>query len=62
MSEFSPEELIPKDVSPLIGLGDVSLDDVARMDDSALAHTVSWILGDMANSDEVIFTRFSAAD
>jgi FXSXX-COOH protein len=61
MSEFSSEEPNPKGMSPLIDLGDVSLDDVARMDDSALAHSLSRILGDTANPDEVILASFSAS-
>jgi FXSXX-COOH protein len=61
MGESSSEEPGPKDTSPLIDLGDVCLDDVARMDDSALAHSLSRILGDPANPDEVILASFSAS-
>jgi len=61
MGEFSSEEPGPKDTSPLIDLGDVSLDDVARMDDSVLTHSLNRILGDTANPDEVILASFSAS-
>jgi len=61
MGESSSEGPDPKDTSPLIDLGDVSLDDVARMDDSVLVHSLNRILGDAANPDEVILASFSAS-
>jgi FXSXX-COOH protein len=61
MDELSSEEPGPKDTSPLIDLAGFSLDDVARMDDSALAHSLNRILGDTANPDEVILASFSAS-
>jgi len=61
MGEFSPLEPGPKDTSPLIDLGDVSLDDVARMDDSALVHSLNRILGDATSPDAVILASFSAS-
>jgi FXSXX-COOH protein len=61
MGELSSDEPGPEDISPLIDLGDISLDDVARMDDSALVHSLNRILGDAANPDEVILASFSAS-
>jgi FXSXX-COOH protein len=61
MGEFSSEEPGPKDTSPLIDLGDVSLDDVAQIDDSVLRHSLNRILGDAANPNEVVLPSFSAS-
>ncbi len=61
MDERSSEELSPKDTSALIDLGKISLDDLARLDDSVLVHSLSRILGDARNPDEVVLASFSAA-
>lgn len=61
MDELSSEEPSPKDTSVLIDLGKVSLDDVARLDGSVLAHSLNRILGDAKNPDEVVLASFSAA-
>lgn len=61
MDGLSSEESSQKDASPLIDLGQVSLDDVARLDDSVLAHSLNRILGDAKNPDEVVLASFSAA-
>jgi len=60
MDGLSSEEPSPKDASPLIDVSGVSLDDVARMDDSVLVHSLNRILGDAENPDEVILASFSA--
>jgi FXSXX-COOH protein len=61
MDEMSSEEPVVNDASPLIDLGKVSLDDVARLDDSVLAHSLQRILGDAKSPDEIVLASFSAA-
>lgn len=61
MGEFSSKEPGSKDTSPLIDPGDISMDEVARIPDSALTHSLDRILGDMANPDEVTLPSFSAS-
>lgn len=61
MGDMSSEEPGPNDPSPLIDLGQVSLDDVARLGDSVLAHSIYRILGDAKNPDAVVLASFSAA-
>jgi FXSXX-COOH protein len=60
MGEFSSEEPGPKDTSPLIDLTGVSLDDMARIDESVLTHSINRVLGDIANPDKVVHPSFSA--
>jgi FXSXX-COOH protein len=60
MDGLSSEEPSQGDASPLIDLGRVSLDDVARLDDSVLVHSLNRILGDAKNPDEVVLASFSA--
>ena len=61
MDELSSQEVSPKDTSALIDLSNVSLDDVARLDDSVLLHSLNRIFGDAKNPDEVVLASFSAA-
>jgi FXSXX-COOH protein len=61
MDERSSEELSPQDTSALIDLGKISLDDLAQLDDSVLVHSLSRVLGDVKNPDEVVLASFSAA-
>jgi FXSXX-COOH protein len=60
MDELSSEEVSPKDTSDMIDLGNVSLDDVARLSDSVLLHSLNRIFGDAKNPDEVVLASFSA--
>lgn len=60
MDGVSSDEVSPKDTSAVIDLGDVSLDDVARLDDSVLLHSLNRIFGDAKNPDEVVLASFSA--
>ncbi len=60
MDEHSSEEVSPKDTSALIDLSNVSLDDVAQLDDSVLLHSLNRIFGDAKNPDEVVLASFSA--
>lgn len=60
MDELSSDEVSPKGSSAMIDLGNVSLDDVARLDDSVLLHSLNRILGDAKNPDEVVLASFSA--
>ncbi len=60
MDELSSEEASPKDTSALIDLSKVSLNDVARLDDSVLLHSLNRIFGDAKNPDEVVLASFSA--
>lgn len=60
MDERSPEESSPVDTSALIDLGKISLDDLAHLDDSVLVHSLSRVLGDIKNPDEVVLASFSA--
>lgn len=61
MDERSSEEPNPEDASALIDLGNISLDDLARLDNSVLAHSLSRVLGDVNNPDAVVLASFSAA-
>jgi FXSXX-COOH protein len=61
MDELSTEQPGPNDTSPLIDLSKISLDDVARLDDSVLAHSLYRILGDEENPAETILASFSAS-
>ncbi len=61
MDERSSEEPSPQDTSALIDLGKISLDDLARLEDSVLVHSLSRVLGDAKNPDEVVLASFSAA-
>jgi FXSXX-COOH protein len=60
MDERSSEEPSLKDTSALIDLGKISLDDLARLDNSVLVHSLSRVLGDVKNPDEVVLASFSA--
>jgi FXSXX-COOH protein len=60
MDGLSSEESSQKDASALIDLSQVSLEDVARLDDSVLVHSLKRILGDAKNPDEVVLASFSA--
>ena len=60
MGERSSEEPGQNDTSALIDLGKISLDDLARLDDSVLVHSISRVLGDIKNPDEVVLASFSA--
>lgn len=60
MDEHSSEEVSPKDTAALIDLGNVSLGDIARLDDSVLLHSLNRIFGDAKNPDEVVLASFSA--
>ena len=60
MNGPSSEESSPQDVSPLIDLSRVSLDDLAVLDDSVLVHSLKRVLGDAKNPDEVVLASFSA--
>jgi FXSXX-COOH protein len=61
MDKRSPEEPGPNDSPALIDLGDISLDDLARLDNAVLVHSLSRILGDVNNPDTVVLASFSAA-
>ena len=61
MDKLSSKEPGPSDASPLIDLGNVSLDDVARLGDSVLAHSLYRILGDAKNPAETVLASFSAS-
>jgi FXSXX-COOH protein len=61
MDERSSEEPSSEDTSALIDLGNISLDDLARLDDSVLVRSLSRVLGDVNNPDAVVLASFSAA-
>ena len=61
MNERSSEEPSSEDTSAVIDLGNISLDDLARLDNSVLVHSLSRILGDVNNPDAVVLASFSAA-
>ena len=60
MAERASEEPSPKDTSALIDLGKISLDDLSRLDNSVLVHSLSRVLGDLRDPDEVVLASFSA--
>jgi FXSXX-COOH protein len=61
MDDRSSEEPSSEDTSALIDLGNISLDDLARLDNSVLVHSLSRVLGDVNNPDAVVLASFSAA-
>jgi FXSXX-COOH protein len=61
MDERSSEEPGSNDTPALIDLGDLSLDDLARLDNAVLVHSLSRVLGDVNNPDAVVLASFSAA-
>ena len=61
MDDRSSEEPSSEDTSAVIDLGNISLDDLARLDNSVLVHSLSRILGDVNNPDAVVVASFSAA-
>jgi FXSXX-COOH protein len=60
MAGRSSEEPSPNDTSALIDLGKLSLDDLSRLGNSVLAHSLSRVLGDEKDPDEVVLASFSA--
>lgn len=61
MDERSSEEPGPNGDLALIDMGDISLDDLARLDNAVLVHSLSRVLGDVNNPDAVVLASFSAA-
>ncbi len=61
MAERSSEEPSPKDTPALIDLGKISLDDLSHLDNSVLVHSLSRVLGDLKDPDEVVLASFSAS-
>lgn len=60
MDEHSSEGSGSKEMSPLIDLTGISLEDVAQLDDSVLVRSLNRVLGDIRNPDNVVLASFSA--
>jgi FXSXX-COOH protein len=46
---------------PIIDYNGISLDQLAKLDDSTLVHSLNRILGDIDNPDEVVLAGFNAS-
>lgn len=60
MNEVSSEDSWNAD-HVLIDYSGISLDQVARLDDSTLVHSLNRILGDVDKPDEVVLAGFNAS-
>jgi FXSXX-COOH protein len=46
---------------PIIDFSGISLDQLAKLDDSVLINSLNRILGDVENPDDVVFAGFNAS-
>lgn len=61
MEDDSLQSVRSSGQSPIIGNGSLSLDQVAKLDDSVLVESLNRFLGDVNNPDDVVFAGFNAS-
>jgi FXSXX-COOH protein len=61
MEDNSLESARSSTQSPIIDCSGLSLDKLAKLDDSVLVQSLNRILGDVDNPDEVVFAGFNAS-
>lgn len=60
MDEHSSSGSGPMEMSPLIDVAGITLEEISQLDDSILVRSLNRVLGDIRNPDDVVLASFSA--